>query len=118
MGTKLFTADYQPKGRGRREGSKNRKTIARQYLESMFPNGAQLDAMSVKTYIVETLLKKEKHSTTELELMNTVVKDLLEYQLIKPDKQVVVINRPDSFTLSTKELLESFKPEDRGEHNE
>ena len=111
--SKKFTTDYQPQGRGRPKGLKNKKTIVKEQLQELYENDdITINPIAIKQELLQQLLSKKSNSLAEMELINKIVSDLLPYTLDNTTKKEVKIIKEDKkdYIMSTHELIAQFQP--------
>ena len=102
---KQFSTSYQPKNRkGRGLG---KKTKIKNIINELTGSTIGIDIIKVKQEVIGRLLSKKSNTVSELNLVNTVVSQLLEYDLTK--KIDTNITEKNMTSLSTNELIEQFK---------
>jgi len=102
-----FTKEYQPNYETRPRRGRGKKQILSEEYKHLFKESG-INSLEVKKELISILLSKETHSFRELELINKIVSDLLPYQMVTPDKQITIINKSDTESISTSDLIESF----------
>lgn len=110
---KQFTSDYQPQGRGRPKGLKNKKTIIKEQLQELYKNDdITINPLAIKQELLQQLLSKKTNTLAEMELINKIVSDLLPYTLESTTKKEVKIIKEEKqdYIMSTHELIEQFQP--------
>jgi isocitrate dehydrogenase len=104
-----FSTENQPQNRKPR--GKGRKTKIKEIREAITNDSIGIDIIEVKKTIVSQILAKSKPTTRELELVNTVVSDLKEYELDKREvkQKIEYINQPDKQLRTTEDIIEDFR---------
>lgn len=100
-----FTTTNQPNYKTRPKRGKSKKTLIKETIKQINGGKLGIDIIKVKKQILGTILSKDVQTLKELELVNTVVSELLLYDNTSNDK--TIINNIQT-SKTTKQLVDEF----------